>query len=255
MTEPTNHAPEGASQSSDDLEVPAQRRRRSPVISAIVLLLGGYLMVSMFADVRYFLSGSEPTDLGTVEQWIASDAAQTGANDEQFVTLRGTPNTQTAARYKLENRNVMLLPFAEAPGSLFVAAEGSGRTDRVEEVFTGRLRRLSKTRILPWIEQYYSDLKLTRNVDVDPKSLVGASGTLKTVDGSPIAVRADDEVSVVVSQPQARVQLGRASFKSQARARKALDALGYPVFAPAKQTNSKFYQYWVQIPEAEREGA
>ncbi len=235
-------------------------RRRSPLISAIVVLLGGYLLATMFADVRYFLRGSEPVDLGTADAWVESGALETGEHDEAYVTLRGTPDVQTAARYKLDDRNIRLLRLVEGEGKLFVAVEGAGRTDRYDEVFTGRLRRLSNTRILPWIEQYYADLKLTRTADLDPASFREALTqappfAVKTVEGGEVALPADAEVSLVVAHSQARVQLGRASFKSEARARKALEDLGYPFFAPEQQRSSKFYQYWVAIPEAQRQTA
>ncbi len=217
-------------------------------------------MVTMFADVRYYLRSSDPVDLGTAEAWVESGGLNSGANDEAYVTLRGTPDVQTAARYKLDDRNIRLLRLVEGQGQLFVAVEGAGRTDRYDEVFTGRLRRLSDTRILPWIESYYADLKLTRSIDLEPASFLQAMAGaapihVKTQDGKTAGVQAGDELSIVVSHPHARVQMGRASFKSEARARKALEELGYPIFAPEDQPNTKFYQFWAAIPEAERNTA
>ena len=61
---------------------PAPRRRRSPLIDVAVAIFGTYLLVTMFGDVRYFLQGSSPRDLGD-----ATTLVEHGLDDDLRLSL------------------------------------------------------------------------------------------------------------------------------------------------------------------------
>jgi hypothetical protein len=227
---------------------PRQRRRRSPIIDLAVILFGGYLLVTMFGDVRYFVQGATPRDLGDastlVENGLPSDLS------EQFVTLRGTPDVQRKARTKTgegENeKTVRYLRIVEGGGSLFAAIPGASAdsSNQFEGVFTGRMRRLQNVRMLPWIEDYFNGERIAESRDLTAKQLASALEK-KTL-------RPDEQISLSVDQPDVRIQLGRSSFASREAAVAAVQALGFPYFAPEDQPSAAFYTLFARIPQDQR---
>ncbi|MCA9693329.1 MAG: hypothetical protein R3A51_07515 [Nannocystaceae bacterium] len=254
-------APTGAAATEDDdLGLPGpRRRRRSPLISGAVILLGGYLLVSMFSDFRYWMRDDAPVKLGEAADFVRSGGLQEDHVDE-YVVLRGTPDVHSAARYQLGERTVRLLRITEGDGSLFAAVPRvEGRpSDQYEGVYEGRMRRLADTRMLPWIEQYYADIGLSRIVTASASALDAAlqgDGSLTSEDGTNLRLTPDDELSLVISQPDVRLQLGRKSFPRRALAREAVAALGVPFYEPEEQDNAKFYQFWARLPADARPAA
>lgn len=225
---------------------PAPRRRRSPLIDVAVAMFGAYLLVTMFGDVRYFLRGSSPRDLGEaaalVEQGLGDDLR------EQYVTLRGTPDVQHAARAKLGEKTIGYLRLIEGGGSLFAAVPRSGAaSNQFEGQFTGRMRRLADVRMFPWIQQYFDGEHIVETRDLTREQLLAAldAGTLKPT----------DQLSLSIDQPDARLQLGRASFPSLAAAKAAVQALGVPHFTPPEQPSPAFYTFFARIPVDQRPAA
>lgn len=226
---------------------PAPRRRRSPLIDVAVAIFGGYLLVTMFGDVRYFLQGSTPRDLGDaaalVEQGLGPDLR------EDYVTLRGTPDVQHAARAKIGEKTVGYLRLIEGGGSLFAALPRSAATapNQFEGVFTGRMRRLADVRMFQWIQQYFDGERIVETRDLTTDQLLAAlqSGKLGPT----------EQISLGVDQPDARVQLGRSSFTSLAAAEAAVQALGVPYYAPPEQSSAAFYTFFARIPQAQRAAA
>jgi hypothetical protein len=225
------------------------RRRRSPLIDVAVALFGGYLLVTMFGDVRYFLQGSTPTDLGDAAQLVESGKLGDGLR-EQYVTLRGTPDVQHAARAKLGEKTIGYLRVVEGGGSLFAAVPRSPDKptgNQFEGQFTGRMRRLSDVRMYAWIEQYFDGERIVETHDLTKDQLLAALDAGK--------LRAGDQISLSVDQPDARVQLGRNSFRNLAAAEAAVKALGVPYYAPAEQPSAAFYTFVARIAPDQRAAA
>ena len=235
-------------EAADDLSPsPAPRRRRSPLIDVAVALFGGYLLVTMFGDVRYFLQGSSPKDLGEASALV--EAGLDDSLDEKYVTLRGTPDVQHAARAKLGEKTIGYLRIIEGGGSLFAALPRTGvaASNEFEGQFTGRMRRLSDLRMFPWIQQYFDGEKIVETQDLTRDKLLADLDAGK--------LRATEQISLSVEQPDARVQLGRSSFRSLAAAEAAVQALGVPYFAPAEQSSQAFFTFFARIPAEQRAAA
>lgn len=225
----------------------APRRRRSPFIDVAVALFGGYLLVTMFGDVRYFLQGSTPRDLGDATTLVESglDASL----DEKYVTLKGTPDVQHAGLAKLGKKTIKYQRLIEGGGGLFASrplTDGSTST-QFEGEFTGRMRRLSDLRMFPWIQQYFDGEKIVETQDLTRDKLLADLDAGK--------LRATEQISLSVEQPDARVQLGRSSFRNAAAAEAAVQALGVPYAAPAEQNSAAFYTFFARIPAEQRAAA
>ncbi len=119
MSEATDQPGPAGDPAEDSLSsAPAPRRRRSPIIDAAAVVLGCVVLSWMFGDVRYFFQGSEPRDLGDATTLIQKGLA---AEDlaEEYVTLRGTPDVQHAARVRLlEHRPLPGQPVVIDCGSM-----------------------------------------------------------------------------------------------------------------------------------------
>lgn len=235
---------------ADEVPPPSSpRRRRSPLIDIAVALFGGYMLVTMFGDVRYFLQGGTPRDLGDAAALVESGALTTSGLREQYVTLRGTPDVQHAARARIGEKTVGYIRVVEGGGSLFAAIP---RTDKptgnqFEGEFTGRMRRLADVRMFAWITQYFDGERIVETRDLTTDQLLAA------IDGNKF--QPADQVTLGVDQPDARIQLGRTSFPSRAAAEAAVQALGVPYLAPAEQSSSSFYTFFARIPPDQRAAA
>lgn len=262
-----SEATDPADDSPDSL-AGAPRRRRSPIIDVAVVALGGYLLYWMFGDVRYFLQGSEPQDLGDaaafVEKGLADDL------DDTYVVLRGTPDVQHAARLRLESRGggsgrtIGYLRIIEGGGGLFAAIPRTTEAapQQFEGVFEGRIRRLADSPNFAAIQQHFDGERIVEERDATPAALLDALGkrqgdALTVVDaaGQSLALGTRATVTLVVEQPDVQVQLGRSSFDTQASAEAAVAALGFPYYAPPEQSSTRFYSYYVRLPAGERESA
>lgn len=234
----------------DDID-PASFRRvrpgRSPVLSIVVIALGLGLLGWMFKDARYALQGSEPhtiEDVGALFEAGDPDIA------ERYVSLHGTPDVQHAA----QNNKVWFYRITEAGSSLFVVVprdENAGKyLQTYHGNFEGRARRLSDTRLLTMVQLFFDSQGLSREAKATADALRAAlaSGgltSIETADGT-LEVAPDDQVYVVVEQPDARVQLGRDDFKRKSEAEAAVAALGYPWIRLDRRGD--FHSFLVRIP-------
>ncbi|MEZ4380085.1 MAG: hypothetical protein R3A79_01965 [Nannocystaceae bacterium] len=238
---------------------PRPRRRRSPLVDAVVSALGIYLLVTMWGDFRYWLRSAEPTDLKTaaalMEEGLPDDL------DESYVVLRGTPDIQHAARLKADERVTSYLRIVEGGGSLFAAVDRTENSEpnQFEGVYAGRMRRLGKLRMYPWIESFFNAeaIVYSREATADAlmAALAGRSGaglTLTDVDAKTFRVADDERLSVAVELPDVQLQLGRSSFTSRRAAEAAVADLGVPYFAPEEQKNNSFYKFYARVPATQR---
>lgn len=229
------------------VDAPRPRRRRSPLIDLAVIAFGGYLLVTMFGDVRYFLQGGTPKDLGDaatlVEKGVPTDLG------EQFVTLRGTPDVQRTARTKTGEKTTRYLRIVEGGGSLFAAipVAGDATPNQFEGEFTGRMRRLEHVRMRPWIEDYFNGERIAENLDLTSEQLLAALDKGSLGEGQ--------QVSLTIDQPDVRVQLGRSSFADRDAAIAAVQALGFPFIVPDDQPSAAFYTAFARVPQDQRAAA
>lgn len=247
---------------ADDFDADAAlertRPRRSPVISVLVVAFGAYLLVTMFADFRYWIRSSEPVDLGDAATLL--DGGRTlEAYDDQFVVLQGTPDVQNAARLTTSERIIGYLRVTEGGGGLFAAVpRGKDQpvTNNFEGRYRGRLRRLEDDRAFEWLSQFYAQNQVIKEVDLDPAKSVaqlGSGDAWPTVAGGTTKVELDDEVRLIFEGPDARVQLGTSSFDNAEAAEKVVAGLGYP-YLQLEATNT-FYRFVVRIPPGKRKAA
>ncbi|MFY0536641.1 hypothetical protein [Nannocystis pusilla] len=139
-----------------------------------MVALGGYLLYWMFGDVRYFLQGSEPQDLGDAAAFV--DKGLTDDLDDTYVVLRGTPDVQHAARLRLEpkgggsGRTIGYLRIIEGGGSLFAAIPRTTEAapQQFEGVFEGRIRRLADSPNFAAIQQHFDGERIVEERDATP---------------------------------------------------------------------------------------
>lgn len=245
-----------------DAPAPRGRRRRSPLIDLAVTALGVYLLVSMFGDLRFWLRGGEPRPLGDAAEVMAKGLPDD--LDDAYVSLRGTPDVQHAARLKVDEKVVSYVRLIEGGGSLFAAiprAEDQP-ANNFEGVYQGRMRRLADVRMGPWIQAFFNAEAITQRSEATPAALQkalaerGGDGlTITDEAGHTLTFGGDDRIGLAVLLPDVQLQLGRSSFASLAAARRAVEALGVPFAAPAEQTSAAFYKFYARIPEGERAAA
>lgn len=256
---PAHDAEESFEEHDDgELDVPPRWRmgRRSPWISLVVLGLAGYLLVTMWADFRYWISADEPRDLGYVGDALDESGRLPPGLENRFVALEGTPDVQNAMRLESDDEYVGYRRVTEAGGRLFAAVPRSKDEPVVNEFagrFVGRVIRLEDSSAFAMLDQFFDVEKVTQSIDTRAQALASAlqaGGALEfSTEAGTIALEPDDRVRLVTHRPDARVQLGKESFSAK-EAEAAISALGYPYVrtegAPA------FHAYVVRIPPAQR---
>ncbi|MEM9459975.1 MAG: hypothetical protein AAGF11_37715 [Myxococcota bacterium] len=240
-----------------DVELPGRTRpRRSPVVSVLVVAFGAYLLVTMFADFRYWLRASEPIELGGASS-LLQDGRTLDAYEDQYVALEGTPDVQHAARLTTKERYIGYLRVTEGGGGLFAAVprpKDQPATNNFEGRYVGRLRRLRDDRAYQWLAEFYANEQITVDVELDPAAVPAAlgSGSLPRLGGGTVSVGSREPLRLVFEGPDARVQLGNKSF-DPAAAEQAVASLGYPYIR--LEPTATFHRFVVRIPSAQRASA
>lgn len=239
----------------DEVALPGRaRRRRSPVVSVLVVAFGAYLLVTMFADFRYWLRSAEPVELGHAST-LLQDGRTLDAYENQYVALEGTPDVQHAARLTTKERFIGYLRVTEGEGGLFAAVprpKDEPATNNFEGRYVGRLRRLREDRAYQWLAEFYANEQVTLGVDLDPAGVPAAlgSGSLPVAGGGSTTVGSLEQLRLVFAGPDARVQLGNRSFPDADAAERAVAELGYP-YAVLEPT-ATFHRFVVRVPQTER---
>lgn len=249
--------PDAAAEAEDASVLRKPRRPRSPFVSILVVAFGAYLLVTMFADFRYWLRSSTPVELGHAATLLQGGRTLDPYAD-QYVVLEGTPDVQHATRLATKEQYVGYLRVTEGEGGLFAAVprpKDQELTDNFEGRYVGRLRRLRDDRAYQWLAEFYANERITITVDLDAQGVLADPGAkaLPTADGKTIPVGPRDELRLVFEGPDARVQLGIDSFPDAAAAAQAVAALGYPYVA--LETAKFYHRFVVRIPPAERKRA
>ncbi|MCA9650274.1 MAG: hypothetical protein H6712_14825 [Myxococcales bacterium] len=242
------------SSEGDEPSMPRARPARSPVVSLVVLVAGSLLLVSMFADFRYWTRSSEPVELGHAST-LLQDGRTLDAYENQYVALEGTPDVQNAARLTTKERYIGYLRVTEGEGGLFAKVprtKDQPVQNNFEGRYVGRLRRLRDDRAYEWLREFYATQQITREVELDPKAALPALGSerLPAADGSTVPAGEGSILRLVFDGPDARLQLGRSSFPTPEAAEQAVAALGVPYLR--LPDNASFHRFVARIPEAER---
>ncbi len=245
----------------EDLEAMASTmrrggRRRSPVLSVVVMMFGVYLLVTMFGDVVYWLQPREPRMLGNASE-VLRDGAVDPAVANRYVVLEGTPDVQHAARLQAKDKTFGYVRIVEGGGSLFAAMprQGNEPQDNFEGRFEGRMMPLGRIRSHPFVKQFFDAEGIVTLVDVERTSLLEAlrtnRRTIEDLDGHLVETTGDDRIRIVVDQPDALVQLGKTTFPRASDAEAAVARLGYP-YVRAEREAQTFHVFHVRVPVADR---
>lgn len=245
---------DAASEAEDAAVLRKPRRHRSPFVSFLVVGFGAYLLISMFADFRYWLRSSTPVELGHASS-LLQDGRTLDPYADQYVALEGTPDVQHATRLTTKEQYIGYLRVTEGEGGLFASVprpKDQEVTDEFEGRYVGRLRHTRDDRAYQWLAEFYANERITTSVDLDRDGFVAApeAAALPTADGGTTKVGPRDELRLVFEGPDARVQLGRSSFPEAAAAEQAVAALGHPFVA--LEPSDKFFRFVVRIPPSER---
>jgi hypothetical protein len=241
---------------------PPRRRGRSPLMSLVVAAFGIYVLGTMYDDFRFWLRSNEPVDLGHAES-LVQDGRLPEDLDNKYVVLRGTPDVQHAARMRTKEETFGYLRVMEGEGSLFAEIPRGDDEQSVREIegrYVGRIRKLRDTRVAAWVQQFYDSEEIVKVSDVPRTALADAlskeagGGLEIATEEGPVRPMAGDRVRLVVTQPDAMVQLGKKSFPRAQAAEETVASLGFPYVA-LERKGSGFRSFVVRIPEGERESS
>ncbi|KIG18286.1 hypothetical protein DB30_01395 [Enhygromyxa salina] len=208
---------------------------RSPIVSAVVVVVGMFLLAATWSDFRYFLRSlqSEPRDLGHVGD-IYKDGQFTERLDNAWVVLEGDPDVQHAARMQSSEGWIGFMRLIEADASLFVAIPRATQNadNEFPGRFEGRMRRIDEVPQWEKLQTFFNAEELIDIVDLDPAATAAAvaagSNKVALAAGGEVELGANDKLRVVVAQSAAMVQLGRTTWPTRESADQIIGVLGKP---------------------------
>lgn len=218
---------------------------RSPIISALVIVVGVFLLIKTWGDFRYFLRGAQdgPRELGAVAD-IYQGGEFTERFDNEWVVLDGSPDVQHAARMQTRDGWIGFMRLIGSDASLFVAIprDTQDANNEFPGRFEGRMQRMKDTAQWPKLEVFFNAEEIIDRVELDPAAFVAAlqsgSTTVQLADGKgEITLAPTDTLRFVIDQPTARVHLGRTTWPSREVAEATMAALGRP-FAFVEKSNT-----------------
>ncbi len=227
--------------------------RRNPVLALAVLALGGVLIWHLRADISYAFTPKVADDLGD-----ARNVGPAALVDNRYVTLSGQPDRRNALflEPKGEKSRQTFFRLLGTETRLLVRAADTATRAKIEDRWTGRLRRFGA---LPWssaLKRYYSEeVKAARFLPLDGvrKALTDHSTSLRDRAGEPITVDASTPVHVDSLFPDdLLVTLWAEKFPDATDARHELEKLGIKVVTPRKATEAGDFDFIIAAPVAER---
>lgn len=229
-----NPTPPSAREGELDPELVSLKKapaRVGPVLALSVIALCLYVAWTTRHDLRYATRGAA----------VDLDAATTRPTfdlDDEQVTLTAVPDLRQVAWLRgAQATGHRLVPVAGHAGALWLQLSDDVYTaPPVYDLrFTGRMRRVSDTVFGDELAAYVAALPPQLTV-IQPASLFG--DTLQSVAGEPVALGADDPVSLDERVPGAALITLYANdhVKDEAGARAALAAANLPAVALARAT-------------------
>lgn len=228
------------------IDLPRHRRRRHPVISALVIALAGYLMVFNGSDFAYFFASSTPQDLGEVEAAI-TQAEKLRPN--RYVSLRGAPDRKHALL--IQGRISGYDSFFRLRGGqdrVFVQRHRTKRTSSrtISAVHTGRLVRFDSLPYHQAVRDYFVKNTSVAH-DFDFASLRKAKSGDKVADKSGLTLKLEQNKLfwVNVTYPDEwLIQFSKEIYPDRATAAKELEEFDVP-FASDDEPSKMFWRFVV----------
>ncbi|MEE9384099.1 MAG: hypothetical protein V3V08_11870 [Nannocystaceae bacterium] len=248
----------------DELD-PIKRRgpRRSPIVSAVVVLFGCLLLSSMYPDFRHWIrSVDDARDLGHARDIIVGGQFTEDFHNE-YVVVAGSPDVQHAAKLTTAQGTARYMRIREGGASLFVQVPRppDRKSDEVLGTFRGRMLRLGDTRAFAWAQKFFQNEVMVQTIALDPVDFARqnrtSSGELHvSVSGEDrtVLLSENDRLHFVVQRRTATIQLGKHTWPSLAAAEQAVAALGYP-FTHATRSARHVHVFAADIPDEQREAA
>jgi hypothetical protein len=215
--------------------------RRSPVVALAVLALGGFLLWHLRADMSYAFVSRTPEDLGE-----ARNIGPQGLADNRYVTIQGQPDRRNALfiEPKGEKSRQSFFRLLGTDTRILVRAADSKGRGKLEDRWSGRLRRFSA---LAWgdsLRRYYSEeVSAARFIalDVVRAALASHPTSLRDRTGEPLTLTPSTPVHVDALFPdELLVTLSGEKFPAADDAKHELEKLGLKVVSPRKNEGGDF---------------
>jgi hypothetical protein len=227
---------------------PARPVRR-PLVAAAVVGLASILLVHSAADLRYWWSGSSPSDLGDARTLAARGGA---LRDNVYVTVSGQPDRRNALTIEPrgETTRQTFFRLLGTDSRLWVRTrDARGRTDLADR-FTGRLRRFEALPYADQLRRYHAEhTTAIQFLALDDLRAALAQGRWRVKDraGADIDLAAAREVLVDVAYPeQLRVSLSKDVYPGEPDARHELERMGFQVGAGGETPDA--YEFALAAP-------
>ncbi|MES1157699.1 MAG: hypothetical protein ABUL67_01240 [Haliangium ochraceum] len=268
MKKGTGTAPASAGQpvgEADEFAAIPRPRTRHPLLALGAGLLALFLVVKMRADLRYFLSASQPADLGDARALVASERGRAvlaeGAN--RLVSIRGTPDRESALQVDTKG-SWTFTQFFKLLGTdsrIFVhRREDPLPAFRAErDVFEGRLIRFSDLSFEDAIRAHFAGhVSSTHFFAAGAVLRAVAAGadqpaSLRDLTGDTVVLGPNDILAIVLRHPaEVEVGLPMARFADATAASAALAARGARVIGPGRPAAER-HVFVVAVPTQGRD--
>jgi hypothetical protein len=241
---------EGSQEVDEFAGIEAPPARRHPLLALAVLALGGVLLWHLRADVSYAFTSGTPDDLGD-----ARSLGPAALSDNRYVTLRGQPDRRNSLFIEPKGektRQTFFRLLGTDTRVLVRAADSAGRS-RLENRWSGRLRRLSALSWAPSLQRYYSEeVSAARYLPLAALRDGTHAGTLRDRSGESLQLTPATPVHVDSLYPnELLVTLSAEKFPNAADAQHELEKLGIQVLSPRKNPAGDF-DFVVAAPAAGR---
>lgn len=259
-TPPAGDAPAGGPPGPPDefAGIPS-RASRHPAIAAAAILLAGFLVFQMRADVRYALSPTVAVDLGDARKLVA--AGQVPAN--RYVRLSGLPDRESALILDTQG-SWSFRQFFRLLGTgdrVFIkrAADPLPVDLAERDVFTGRLVPFQDLSFQESIRRHFS-ANVSATHFFEPAALeaaLGKSGGVALVDrlGQSVSLAPDDRLAIDVGRPgDFRIELPGDRWNDLEKAKATVVQRGGQI-VEATSTETKRRAVVARFPDERREAA
>jgi hypothetical protein len=239
-------------------------RTRHPLLALAAAMLALFLAVKMRADLSYFLSPREPSDLGDARALVASERGREvlAQGTNRLVRVHGTPDRESALQVDTKG-SWTFTQFFKILGTdsrLFVhRREDPLPAFRAEhDVFEGRLLRFSRLSFQDAISAYFAGHVSTTHFfapdDVRRAATGGADHIdLRDLAGDAVTLGPNDILAIDLRHPgEIEVALPVGRFGDTESARAAVVACGAGVTRPGR-TRSGYQSFIVVLTAAERD--
>ena len=231
-------------------------RTRHPALAVAAALLALFLVLKMRSDLTFFLSSSQPADLGDVRALMANDRgpAVLAEGVNRVVRLRGTPDRESALQVDTKGSWTFteLFRLLGTQSRVFVhRRENPLPGFRAEaDSFEGRLVRFSDLPFEDAIRSYFANhVGATHFFKPEELRRVVAAGTgaatsLPDLAGDTVTLGPNDILAFELIRPgEVEVGLPVGRFANPEVARSALVAKGAEVLRPGRSIADR--QTWI----------